>query len=117
MGKTLMHSKNFREAERQSKQQQSHELESLHQQASKAFAEGRIGEYVEDIPGWPWFAAIFGELEMTAAYYPTDNDYVVMTVEQQTILRSSADAGLGPVMAFLQRLYVAQSASEQVEGV
>ncbi|CAJ6879984.1 Uncharacterised protein [Burkholderia pseudomallei] len=112
-----MHLKNFRAAEKQSKQQQSHELGSLHQQASKAFAEGRIGEYVEDIPDWPWFAAICGELEMTVAYYPTDNDYVVMTVEQQTMLRSSADAGLGPVLEFLLRLYAAQAASQRLEGV
>ncbi|KWH50712.1 hypothetical protein [Burkholderia cepacia] len=112
MGKTLMHSKNFREAEKRSKQRRSHELESLHQQASSAFAEGRIGEYVEDIPGWPWFAAVFGELEMTVAYYPTDNDYVVMTFEQRTILRSSADTGLGPVLTFLLRLYSAQVTSQ-----
>lgn len=112
-----MHSKNFREAEKRSKQRQSHALESLHQQASNAFAEGRIGEYVEDIPSWPWFVAIFGELELTVAYYPTDDDYVVMTVEQQTILRSSADAGHGPVLAFLSHLYVAQGTSQQLEGV
>lgn len=49
---------------------------------------------------------------MTVAYYPTDNDYVVMTFEQRTILRSSADTGLGPVLTFLLRLYSAQVTSQ-----
>lgn len=99
-----MHLKNFREAEKQSKQHQRSLLESLHRLASETLAPGCVGEYVEDMPDWPWFAVILGDLELTVSYYPTDDCYVIRTSDFRMIFNAPAERGSGPVWACLESL-------------
>ncbi len=117
MGKTLMHSKSFREAEKQSNQHQRSLLESLHRLASEALAHGCVGEYVEDIPDWPWFAVVLGDLELTVSYYPTDESYVIRTSDFRLILSVPAERGTAPVWACLDSLRGGTQALCPREGV
>ncbi|QPS39554.1 hypothetical protein [Burkholderia oklahomensis] len=107
--------KNFRAAE--NPQIRKNALESLQRNALEALGAEAVEELVEDIPGWPWFAAAIGDLELTVSYYPTDDAFVVSTFEDHTLLHTQAGNGTGAVLETLLRLRDAQALPHSTGGV
>ncbi|MDN7588392.1 hypothetical protein [Burkholderia seminalis] len=107
--------KNFRAAE--NPQIRRNALESLQRNALEVLGADAVDELVEDIPGWPWFAATIGEFELTVSYYPSDDAFVVSTFEDHTLLHTQAGNGTGAVLETLLSLRDAQALSDSTGGV
>ncbi|WP_322033195.1 hypothetical protein [Paraburkholderia sp. J76] len=66
---------------------------ALHQHARVTFGADHVGEYVTEVPGFPWFAVALGDEEMVAEYHEGADRYVLKTFEHDGLVSRKGNAG------------------------
>ncbi|CAG9233838.1 conserved hypothetical protein [Burkholderia gladioli] len=71
---------------------------SLHNRATEAFGASRVGEYVTEIPGFPWFAVTLGDKALVAEYDEAADTFALKTFEHEYLV--SRDGHEGALMVW-----------------
>ncbi|NBI50106.1 hypothetical protein [Burkholderia sp. ISTR5] len=66
---------------------------SLHNRATEAFGASRVGEYVTEVPGSPWFAVTLGEEPLVAEYHEAADTFALKTFEHEYLVTREGHEG------------------------
>lgn len=70
-----------------------HLFASLHNCATEVFGTSRVGEYVTEVPGFPWFAVMLGREPLVAEYHEAADTFALKTFEHDYLVSREGHEG------------------------